>query len=196
VPAKSKRANKIAPRRKAAFKLTYATMFDPPEALHERYESALAKIKARLGREHMLLIGGEERRASEQFEDRSPINTDWVLGRFQRGGVDDAKAAIAAARAAFPVWSALPWQKRVQHLRKASQTINERVFDFAAIDSLEVGKNRMEALADVQETADLIAYYCDQVEKHRGFVTPMGKDPLKGLRRRTPACSCRTASGS
>ena len=49
------------------------------------------------------------------------------------------------------------------------------------MDSLEVGKNRMEALADVQETADLISYYCDQVEKHKGYVTPMGKDPLKGF---------------
>jgi len=182
VPAKSKRTKKIAPRRKAAFKLTYATMFDPPEALHEHFESALATIKARLGREHHLLIGGEERRAAEQFEDRSPINTDWVLGRFQKGSAADAKAAIAAARAAFPGWSGLPWQKRVQYLRKASQIINERVFEFAAIDALEVGKNRMEALADVQETADLIAYYCDQVERHRGYVTPMGRDPLKGFK--------------
>ena len=172
----------MAPRRTAAFKLTYATMFDPPEALHERFESALAQIKARLGREHMLLIGGGERRASEQFEDRSPINTDWLLGKFQKGTADDAKAAIAAARAAFPIWSALPWQKRVQYLRKASQIINERVFEFAAIDSLEVGKNRMEALADVQETADLVAYYCDQVEKHNGYVVPMGRDPLKGFK--------------
>jgi len=182
VPAKSKRIKKIAPRRKAGFKLTYATMFDPPEALHERYEKALATIKGKLGREHKLVIGGEERRAAEQFEDRSPINTDWVLGRFQKGGVEDARAAIAAARAAFPAWAALPWQKRVQYLRKASQIINERVFEFAAIDSLEVGKNRMEALADVQETADLIAYYCDQVEQHKGFVVPMGRDPLKGFK--------------
>ena len=28
------------------FKLTYATMFDPPEAMHERFESALARVTA------------------------------------------------------------------------------------------------------------------------------------------------------
>ena len=28
------------------FKLTYATMFNPPEELHTRYEEALAKVKA------------------------------------------------------------------------------------------------------------------------------------------------------
>jgi 1-pyrroline-5-carboxylate dehydrogenase len=181
VPAKSKPIKKIAKRSQTAFKLTYATMFDPPEALHEHYERALAKVKSELGREYPLLINGEQRWVQEKFEDRSPINTDWLLGRFPKGGVADARAAIAAARAAFPAWSALPWQKRVQSLRKASALINQRVFELAAIDSLEVGKNRMEALADVQETADLIAYYCDQVEQHHGYVTPMGKDPLKGF---------------
>jgi 1-pyrroline-5-carboxylate dehydrogenase len=182
VPAKSKKAKKVAPRKRATFRLTYATMFDPPEELHRSYDRALAKVKSELGREHPLLVGGEKRLAPDKFDDRSPINTDWVLARFQKGGVDDAKAAIAAARAAFPAWSALPWQKRVQHLRRVSELISRRVFEFAAIDSLEVGKNRMEALADVQETADLIAYYCDQVERHDGYVVPMGRDPLKGFR--------------
>ena len=44
--------------------------------------------------------------------------------------------------------------------------------------ALEVGKNRMESLGDVQETADLIRYSCDQMEKNDGFIKPMGKDPL------------------
>ncbi len=84
-------------------------------------------------------------------------------------------------RAAFPEWSNLPWKKRVAHLRKAAALIEKRVFEFAAADALEVGKNRMEALADVQETADLIAYYCDQVEEHDGFEKPLRNDPLKGF---------------
>lgn len=180
MPAKSRKSTKAAPTKRAPFRLTYATMFDPPEALHHSYERALAKLKTELGREYPLLIGGEARRAAEQFEDRSPINTDWVLGRFQKGGVVDAKAAIAAARAAFPAWSALPWQRRVRYLRAVAALINQRVFEFAALDSLEVGKNRMESLGDVQETADLISYYCDQMERHGGYVTPMGRDPLKG----------------
>jgi 1-pyrroline-5-carboxylate dehydrogenase len=31
------------------FRLTYSTMFDPPEALHQRFEAALATVKGRLG---------------------------------------------------------------------------------------------------------------------------------------------------
>ena len=32
-----------------AFKLTYATMFDPPEELHERFEAAVANCRANMG---------------------------------------------------------------------------------------------------------------------------------------------------
>ena len=40
--------------------------------------------------------------------------------------------------------------------------------------AMEVGKSRLEALGDTEETADLIRYYCQQVEDHDGFVAPMG----------------------
>ena len=32
-----------------SFRLTYATMFNPPEAMHERFESALASVTTALG---------------------------------------------------------------------------------------------------------------------------------------------------
>ena len=46
--------------------------------------------------------------------------------------------------------------------------------------ALEVGKNRMESLGDVQETADLMYYSALMMEKNKGFISPMGKDPLVG----------------
>ena len=55
------------------FKLTYATMFNPPEELHTRFDEALAKVKTGLGQEHGMLIGGKDRFTAEKFEDRSPI---------------------------------------------------------------------------------------------------------------------------
>ena len=183
MPLKTKRPTKPAPAAKPAkraFRLTYATMFDPPEELHTNFERALARVKADLGREYPLLIGGTERLAAAKFEDHSPINRGWVLGVFQKGSVQDAKDAIAAARSAAPLWSGTTWQRRVKLLRKAAALITRRVFEFAAADALEVGKNRMEALADVQETADLISYYCDQMEKNNGFEKPLRNDPLKG----------------
>ena len=45
---------------------------------------------------------------------------------------------------------------------------------FAALLAIEVGKNRLEALGDVEETADLIRWSCDMVEQNDGFDHPMG----------------------
>ncbi len=163
-----------------SFKLTYATMFNPPEELHTRFEEALATVKAGLGKEYGMLIGGVDRFTGDKFEDRSPIDTNIVLGIFQKGGAADALDALAAARKAFPAWSRIKWQERVALLRKAADLIDERIFVISAALCLEVGKNRMESLGDVAETADLIRYYCDEMERNNGYVVEMGRDPLVG----------------
>ncbi len=160
------------------FKLTYATMFNPPEELHTRYDAALAQQKANLGQEFAMFINGQEVLAGEKFEDRTPINTEVVLALMQKGSEKHAQLALTAARAAFPIWSRTPWQERVHLLRKSAALIEARLFSLGVAMSLEVGKNRMEALGDVQETADLIYYACDQMEANDGFIKQLGKDPL------------------
>jgi 1-pyrroline-5-carboxylate dehydrogenase len=161
-----------------AFKLTYSTMYNPPDELHTNYDASLAKLKKNLGQEYALLIDGKDVKADEQFEDRTPIDTDVVLAVMQKGNEKHAQLALSAARKAFPGWSHTAWQDRIKILRKAADLIDERLTDLGAAMSMEVGKNRMEAMGDVAETADLIRYSCDQVEANNGFVRPLGKDPL------------------
>jgi 1-pyrroline-5-carboxylate dehydrogenase len=140
----------------------------------------LNKVKANLGKEHGMIISGKEQFAQEKFEDRSPTNTDVVLGLFQKGTQNDAEAALKAARKAFPMWSGMKWQDRVALMRKAADVIDRRIFEIGAVMAMEVGKNRMEALGDVAETADLIRYACYQMEKNDGYIVEMGRDPLVG----------------
>jgi 1-pyrroline-5-carboxylate dehydrogenase len=161
-----------------SFKLTYSTMFNPPEELHQGFDEALLRLKNNLGREYAMLIDGQEVFADEKFEDHSPIQTGLVLAVMQKGNESHAQQALAAARRAFPGWSRTPWQERVHLLRKAASLIDDRLFDLGAAMALEVGKNRMEALGDVAETADLIRYACDQMEANHGFIKLLGKDPL------------------
>ena len=163
------------------FKLTYSTMFDPPPALHERFDAALASVRARFGATYPLWIDGRARETATTFEARSPIDRDWLLGRFARGTRSDVEAAVAAARRAFPAWAATPWRERVASLRRVAALIEERVYEIGAAVALEVGKNRMESLGEVQETADLIAWYCDQMEANDGFVRDLPNDPLAGF---------------
>ncbi len=168
----------------ADFKLTYSTMFNPPEELHSGFNKAVETLKKNLGEEHGMFISGKDVKADEKFEDHSPVNTEWVLAKMQRGNAKHANDAIAAARKAARGWSHNPWQKRVELLRKAASFIEERIFELGAVMALEVGKNRMESLGDVQETADLIYYSCYQMEKNDGYIVEMGKDPLAGFESR------------
>ncbi len=168
----------------ADFKLTYATMFNPPEELHKGFDDAVAKLKKNLGKEYGMIINNKDVFADEKFDDHSPVNTGWVLAKMQKGNAKHAQEALAAARKAAPGWAHTPWQERVKIRRKAASLIEERIFDLGAAMALEVGKNRMESLGDVQETADLIYYSCYQMEQNDGFIKEMGKDPLVGYEAR------------
>ena len=44
--------------------------------------------------------------------------------------------------------------------------MEQRVYEIAAALALEVGKNRMEALGEAQETVDFFRHYADDFESH------------------------------
>jgi 1-pyrroline-5-carboxylate dehydrogenase len=154
-------------------KITYATLRNDNEQLHASYDAGLAKARGMLGGRHGLFIGGKWREAKETFEKRSPIDGA-LVGQFGKGTKEDVRDAIAAARQAAPGWARTPWRDRVKVMRHMAELISERQMELAALMAIEVGKNRLEALGDVEESADLIRYYCDQFEANEGFDHPMG----------------------
>src|SRR5215471_18425906 len=128
------------------FKLTYATMFDSPAEMHTRFDTALAEVNRSLGSKHALYINGEDRAAASHDTRRTPIDQRRVLGQFPLATVEDTNDAMAAAQAAFLTWRATPIAERARLLKRVATLIEERVYHIAAAMSLEVGKNRMEAL--------------------------------------------------
>jgi len=103
-----------------------------------------------------------------------------VLAHFPQGIARDAELAMSAAQAAFPKWSAMRWQDRVALVRRAAAKIEERLYELAVVTTLNVGKNRLESLGDIQEAADLLRAACDAMEKNNGYVVKMGSEPLPG----------------
>jgi 1-pyrroline-5-carboxylate dehydrogenase len=159
---------------KKEMKITYATMSaDQMEDLHRALDDAIPTVRSAFGRSWPMHINGEPVKADKEFEDRSPNDTRILLGRFQSGGREHVRQAIAAARAAYPAWSALPWRDRVARVRKVADTIREHRWELSVLMGFEAGKNRLECVGDVEESADLMAYYCDQVERNDGFLKPM-----------------------
>src|ERR1700674_954019 len=156
-------------------KITYATMSaDRMEDLHRELDRAIEEVRPTFPRSYPLMIGGREVRAAVEFDDRSPIDTRILLGTFQQGGRDHVRSAIDAARAAFRAWSARSWRERVTLLKNVADGIRARRWELSALMGYEAGKNRLECVGDVEESADLIEYYCNQIERHDGFTTRLG----------------------
>ena len=164
------------------FKLTYSTMFNPPEEMHTRFEEALGRVRAGLGARHGLYVNGADVSTASWILKRNPADSEVELGYFAEASTDDADRAVAAARAAFPAWRATPAPERLALLRRVSALIEERVYELSAAVALEVGKNRMEALGEVQETADFFSGYCEDFERHNGFDNVLPDDPLPDWR--------------
>src|SRR2546427_5299857 len=145
------------------------------EEFHAAYEAAVDKVRADFGQTHPMIIGGQDVWATSTFKDASPADTKLVLGLFQKGGRPHSKQAIQAAKAAFPHWSTTAYTDRVRLVQRAADLIGERKFALAALMSFENGKNRYEAIADVDEAADLMRWYAAEMLRNQGYERAMGQ---------------------
>ena len=159
---------------KPRIKITYATLRADNEELHSSFEAAVAEARTQLGWHYKNYIDGEWRDGAERFEAHSPIDRTVLVGTFATGTTADVDAAVAAARAAQPAWAAVPWRERVAIVRRAAEYISDHLMPYAADMSFEVGKNRIEALGEVEESADLLRYYSQTMEDNDGYDHPMG----------------------
>lgn len=154
-------------------KITYVTLF-ADESIHSKYETALEKFEKQFGRSYPMHIGEEEVwSGSDEFKHQSPIDTSITVGTFQVGTRAHAKLAIEAAKKAFPIWSAKSWLERVKIMNKAADLINDRKFEIAVAITYEVGKNRVEALAECWEAIDAIKFYSKKMEDNNGYFEKM-----------------------
>ncbi|HEU4647440.1 MAG TPA: aldehyde dehydrogenase family protein [Gemmatimonadales bacterium] len=159
----------------ATSKITYTAAGGDLDAFHREYDAAIARVRAAAGGRHPFYIAGEPiETAAAPVVDRSPIDGS-VLGHFAAASAEHVDRAVRAAKAAQRAWAKLPWQERVATMQRAARLIRERKYELAAIMSLEVGKNRLEAMGDAEEAADLIEYYAQQVVDADGFIRDMAK---------------------
>jgi aldehyde dehydrogenase (NAD+) len=101
------------------------------------------------GGEFGLFIGGRwtPPAAGETFETVNPA-TRAPLARVAQAGAPDVDAAVAAARRAFPGWSALSGHARARHLYALARAVQKHARLLAVLESLDNGKS-------IRETRDL-----------------------------------------
>jgi len=65
--------------------------------------------------------------------------TEATMGTVPEGTADDVDRAVAAAKAAFPAWSALPVAERTAYLTKVAEALGARMESLAELITHEVG---------------------------------------------------------
>lgn len=153
---------------------TYVDFSKP--ANRKKQEEALASVRAMLGREYPIVIGGEKIYTQDKFNSYNPSKSTEVVGVFQKGNVDLAKKAMDVAVATFEEWKDVPAKKRAEYLFKAAKVMRRRRFHLNAVEILEVGKSWTEADGDVAEAIDFLEFYGREMLRY-GQDHPVVKNP-------------------
>ncbi|MFG6444841.1 aldehyde dehydrogenase family protein [Microbacterium sp. P06] len=95
-----------------------------------------------------LYIGGEERFTENTLSIVDPGKPGVIVGEAAAASADDVADAVAAAKSAYPAWSALGAKERARLMAEAIKGIADERDEDAAILSQENGKVRMESWVD------------------------------------------------
>jgi len=83
-----------------------------------------------------------------------------VLGKTPLSTAKDVRAAVEAAKAAFPAWSGLTVKKRMAPLLKLRNLIEEHEEEFIKCVVEENGKNSNEAMGSTRKGNETVEYAC------------------------------------
>ena len=119
--------------------------------------------------EKLNFIAGEWVGGADAAENRSPSDTDDVIGLYTRASREQAEAAIAAASAALPVWSATSPQVRADILEAVGVELLARREELGELLAREEGKVRAEAIGEVVRAGQLFKFYAQEALRVEGI---------------------------
>src|SRR5665811_1448518 len=127
------------------------------------YENLLANVPTDLW------IGGKWRKSSDgaRFDVIDPA-TERKIASVASASVDDAKAAIDAADAAFEGWAGRKPRERAEILRKAYELIMRDAERFAKLITLENGKALPDSRGEVAYAAEFFRWYAEEAVRNIG----------------------------
>ncbi len=128
---------------------------------------ATATSAARLCRN---FVNGEwvESASTKIVERRNPADHDEVVASVPLSTREEMKEAIAAAKAAFPAWRAMPAPQRGKILFKATRIMEERKEELARLLTREEGKTLKDSLGEVQRAINITEFMAGEARRLNG----------------------------
>jgi succinate-semialdehyde dehydrogenase/glutarate-semialdehyde dehydrogenase len=102
-----------------------------------------------------------------------------VLASVASATVEDAKAALDAAGAAFADWAGRSPRERSEILRRAWELMTARLDHFARLITLENGKARADAMGEATYAAEFFRWFAEEAVRADGMIT---RAPSSGAR--------------
>ena len=124
---------------------------------------AVDVVRTRLGGKYDVIIGGKSVSVDGELVSRNPSQKDQIVGTVGSAGVEEAQAAIEAAKAARADWAETPSVERAKLLMDVAEEMRKRRDELAAWMVFESGKIWREADADVCEAIDFCEYYAREM---------------------------------
>jgi RHH-type proline utilization regulon transcriptional repressor/proline dehydrogenase/delta 1-pyrroline-5-carboxylate dehydrogenase len=131
----------------------------------EKAQEAYRIVRSQLGKTYLPLVNGKYENTSETFDSVNPSNPKEIVGKIGLLSVEQAEAALKAAKAAFPEWRKKSAKERADILRKAGDLMEQRRAELCAWIVLEVGKPLQEADGEVSEAIDFCRYNANEIER-------------------------------
>ncbi len=88
---------------------------------------------------------------------------------------EDVDAAVRAARAAFPAWSATPIKERVQVFFRYKRLMEDHLQELAALVHEENGKTMSEAIAEIEKAIEVTEFACSMPQLVTGEILEVSK---------------------
>jgi succinate-semialdehyde dehydrogenase/glutarate-semialdehyde dehydrogenase len=135
----------------------------------------------------MLFIAGEWREAAsgKRFASKNPA-TGEVIGEVADGGVEDVRAAIDAADAAFEPWARRTAYERSAVLYNAYQLMLEKREALAKLMTEEQGKPIRMARTEVTYAADFLLWFAEEGKRVYGRTIPSARADQRFIVMREP----------
>ncbi|UCH09506.1 MAG: L-glutamate gamma-semialdehyde dehydrogenase [Fidelibacterota bacterium] len=143
-------------------------------------EAAIAELEKNAGREYPLVIGGQSYTNDRKLNTTNPANPDELLATFQKATQAQADEAIQLANRTFESWKHTAARDRANILLRAAEILRQRRDAAIAVMILEVGKNWIEADADLAEAVDFLEFYAREAlryAEHQPIVPLEGEEP-------------------
>jgi acyl-CoA reductase-like NAD-dependent aldehyde dehydrogenase len=99
--------------------------------------------------------------------------TEGVLAELPRAGVEEADAAVARAKAAYPAWRAVAPPDRARLLGGLADALAARQEELAVLEARNAGKPIGDARGEMGMVVDTFRYYAGAVERTLGDTIPV-----------------------